>query len=86
MRCATRSAAFGGRWADSAFIGRSRLSIEELRLSRLIDAQHMHVFDRRAAGRGTGWRAHAGTVFSAPLVLDGRVYVSSRDGTLHAFG
>lgn len=48
----------------------------------------VHAFD---AASGTElWHSPDGSitgeVFSAPLVLDGRVYVSSRDGTLHAFG
>jgi len=50
--------------------------------------QTVHAFD--ADSGAELWHSAAGAItgdaFSAPLVLDGRVYVSSREGRLHAFG
>ena len=48
----------------------------------------VHAFDTDSGAEL--WHSAAGAitgdVYSAPLVFDGRVYVSSRGGTVHAFG
>jgi outer membrane protein assembly factor BamB len=50
--------------------------------------QTVHAFD---AATGTElWHSQPGDVtgdaFDSPLVFDGKIYVSSRDGAVHAFG